>query len=77
MTVTQTVLQQVETYCRASGMSERAFGLAVANNHKLVTRLRAGLGMSTQTLDRILAYIEANPRNASGAAQVDHAPEAA
>lgn len=60
-TLTQTLLARIEAYCRDTGVTERAFGLAVVNNHKLVARLRADCGITGQTHDRILRYIEAHP----------------
>ena len=61
MGLTDTLLQRIEAYCAAARMSERAFGIAVARNHKLVPRLRAGYSVISRTHDRIEAYIAANP----------------
>lgn len=42
MSSRQHLLQRVEAYLASSGMSEWAFGMAVAKDNKLVKRLREG-----------------------------------
>jgi hypothetical protein len=58
MALTEDLLQRIVLFCSDHGMTERQFGLTVANNHKLVSRLRSGFGVNSQTHDRIMAYIE-------------------
>lgn len=59
--LTGVLLARIEAFCRAHELSEREFGLRVANNHKLVTRLRSGRGVNSQSHDRIVAFIEGRP----------------
>jgi hypothetical protein len=61
MSLTDTLLARIEAHCAAHGISEREFGLRVANNHKLVVRLRNGCGVNSQSHDRIVAFIEGRP----------------
>jgi hypothetical protein len=61
MTLTESLLSQILRFCSDHGMTERQFGLTVANNHKLISRLRAGYGVNSQTHDRIMAFIKARP----------------
>lgn len=57
MTLTDSLLERILRFCSEQGMTERQFGLALANNHKLISRLRAGFGVNSQTHDRIVAFI--------------------
>jgi hypothetical protein len=58
MTLTERLLDRILQFCSDRSITEREFGLSVANNHKLISRLRAGYGVNSQTHDRIIAFIE-------------------
>jgi hypothetical protein len=62
MALTESLLNTILQFCSEEGMTERQFGLTVANNHKLITRLRAGFGVNSQTHDRIMTFIETRKR---------------
>lgn len=61
MDVRQAVVARVEAYLAASGLSAYEFGIKVANNNKLVARLRTGRGVTTTTIDKIEAFMRSNP----------------
>ena len=64
--VMQILLREIEGFIgQAEGMTERRFGLAVANNHKLVPRIRAGHGVNARTQSKIMAFIAAPAGNAA------------
>jgi hypothetical protein len=77
MTLTESLLERAVRFCSEQGMTERQFGLSVANNHKLITRLRAGFSVNSQTHDRILAFIgdSKSVRSAKHAPAILAAPE--
>jgi SAM-dependent methyltransferase len=70
------LLAQISSFCQRVGMAESTFGRRVVNDGKLVSRLRFGGRITTQTVDRIHAFIERLlaeraaelPRNPIGAA---------
>ena len=51
------VLTEISEFCRAAGMAESTFGRAAINDGKLVSRLRNGGRITTDTLDKIRAYM--------------------
>src|SRR6266545_2133706 len=61
----QELLQQIADYCRHSGLAESTFGRRAVNDGKLTTRLRNGGRITTDTLDRIRAFITSNSATAS------------
>jgi hypothetical protein len=56
----QELLQQISDYCRHTGLAESTFGRRAVNDGKLAARLRNGGRITTETLDRIRAFMEAN-----------------
>src|SRR6188768_2013029 len=62
----QELLQEIVEYCRRTGLAESTFGRRAVNDGKLANRLRNGGRITTETLDRIRAFMDAN-RNASAA----------
>jgi len=64
------LLEDIASFCQAAGMAESTFGRRVANDGKLVARLRAGGRLTTQTSDRIREYL------LGGAPPAAAAPEA-
>ncbi len=62
--VMHALLRDIEGFIgQAEGMTERKFGLAVANNHKLVPRIRAGHGVNASTQSKIMAFISGTARS--------------
>ena len=58
------ILQEISEFCRARGLAESTFGRRAVNDGKLASRLRNGGRITTDTLDRIRAFMA---RNADGA----------
>jgi SAM-dependent methyltransferase len=56
----QDLLQEISDYCRHTGLAESTFGRRAVNDGKLTARLRNGGRITTETLDRIRAFMEAN-----------------
>src|SRR5579885_1691395 len=57
----QELLQEISEYCRQIGLAESTFGRRAVNDGKLAARLRNGGRIPTDTLDRIRAFMAANP----------------
>ncbi len=55
------LLNEISDYCRLAGVAESTFGRASINDGKLVSRLRNGGRITTDTLDRIRTYISSHP----------------
>jgi hypothetical protein len=58
------ILQEISEFCRMRGLAESTFGRRAVNDGKLASRLRNGGRITTDTLDRIRAFMA---RNADGA----------
>ena len=58
------ILQEISEFCRARGLAESTFGRRAVNDGKLANRLRNGGRITTDTLDRIRAFMA---RNSDGA----------
>ena len=56
------LLREISDFCRASGLAESTFGRAAINDGKLVSRLRNGGRITTETLERLRAFM-ANGRS--------------
>ena len=56
----QQLLQEISDYCRQTGLAESTFGRRAVNDGKLASRLRNGGCITTDTLDRIRAYMAEN-----------------
>jgi len=56
----QDLLQEISDYCRRSGLAESTFGRRAVNDGKLTSRLRNGGRITTETLDRIRAFMDGN-----------------
>jgi hypothetical protein len=52
------LLDDIADYCRRAGMAESTFGRRVVNDGKLVQRLRQGRRVTTDTLERIRAFLD-------------------
>jgi hypothetical protein len=53
----QELLKEISDFCRASGLAESTFGRAAINDGKLVSRLRNGGRITTDTLERLRAFM--------------------
>jgi hypothetical protein len=56
----QELLQEISDYCRQTGLAESTFGRRAVNDGKLANRLRNGGRITTDTLDRIRAFMDSN-----------------
>src|SRR5438128_547608 len=56
----QQLLQEIADYCRHTGLAESTFGRRAVNDGKLTARLRNGGRITTETFDRIRAFIDNN-----------------
>ncbi len=56
----QELLAQISDYCRVTGLAESTFGRRAVNDGKLANRLRNGGRITTETVDRIQAFMDAN-----------------
>jgi SAM-dependent methyltransferase len=61
----QELLQEISDYCRRTGLAESTFGRRAVNDGKLASRLRNGGRITTDTLDRIRAFMEHNGADAA------------
>jgi hypothetical protein len=62
----QQLLQEISDYCRQTGLAESTFGRRAVNDGKLANRLRNGGRITTDTLDRIRAFMAENRGEMSG-----------
>jgi hypothetical protein len=58
------ILQEISDFCRQRGLAESTFGRRAVNDGKLASRLRNGGRITTDTLERIRAFMA---RNGDGA----------
>src|ERR1700692_4751283 len=56
----QQLLQEISDYCRQTGLAESTFGRRAVNDGKLANRLSNGGRITTNTLDRIRAFMTEN-----------------
>jgi hypothetical protein len=56
----QELLACISDYCRQTGLAESTFGRRAVNDGKLANRLRNGGRITTETVDRIQAFMDAN-----------------
>ena len=54
------ILQEISEFCRQRGLAESTFGRRAVNDGKLANRLRNGGRITTDTLDRIRAFMARN-----------------
>ena len=54
------ILQEISEFCRSRGLAESTFGRRAVNDGKLASRLRNGGRITTDTLDRIRAFMARN-----------------
>src|SRR4051812_21796565 len=53
----EALLQEISDFCRQAGLAESTFGRRAVNDGKLANRLRNGGRITTDTLDRIRAFM--------------------
>src|SRR6185295_16015249 len=53
-------LHEIAEFCRKTGLAESTFGRRAVNDGKLASRLRHGGRITTETLDRIRAFMASN-----------------
>ena len=68
----QELLQEISDYCRQTGLAESTFGRRAVNDGKLAARLRNGGRITTETLDRIRAFMADEPHGRAGLAAHHH-----
>lgn len=54
------LLKEIETYCRRTGVAESTFGRQAVNDGKLCARLRSGKDVTLDTAERIRSFISSN-----------------
>ena len=52
------LLKEIGDFCRDTGLAESTFGRLAINDGKLVSRLRDGGRITTETLDRLRVFME-------------------
>ena len=68
--MSETLLRDIAEYCRRARMAESTFGRLAVNDGKLVSRLRLGGRVTTDTVDRVRAFIAREPQPAVNGAPV-------
>jgi hypothetical protein len=56
------LLQEIAAYCRGVRLAESTFGRMAVNDGKFVNRLRSGGRVTTETVERVRSFIQANPK---------------
>ena len=54
---TETLLRDIEAFCRRHRMAETYFGARAVNNGKLLARLREGRTVTLSTAERVRAFM--------------------
>src|SRR5258708_4831425 len=62
----QDLLREISEYCRQTGVAESTFGRRAVNDGKLAARLRNGGRITTETVDRVRAFIASHPEALTG-----------
>ena len=70
------LLVEIESFCRRSGMAESTFGRLAVNDGKLCARLRNGKDVTLETANKIRSFISGNqrPQAANGELHESSAP---
>jgi SAM-dependent methyltransferase len=71
----QELLQEISEYCRQTGLAESTFGRRAVNDGKLASRLRHGGRITTETLDRIHAFMATNRNSVARPTVIARAPD--
>src|SRR4051794_18778931 len=67
------ILDEIRDHCRATRTAESTFGRLAVNDGKLVSRLRDGANITTETLDKVRAFLA---RHRPGQAELQTMPVA-
>lgn len=59
--MSEVLLREIAEYCRHAGIAESTFGRLAVNDGKLVGRLRLGGRVTSETADRVRAFMAAEP----------------
>src|SRR4029077_4430306 len=59
--MSEALLRDIADYCRNAGIAESTFGRLAVNDGKLVGRLRLGGRVTTDTVERVRAFIAREP----------------
>src|SRR6476660_1783136 len=70
------ILQEISEFCRSRGLAESTFGRRAVNDGKLASRLRNGGRITTDTLDRIRAFMTRSADDTPGRRRVLFDPSA-
>src|SRR6516162_4162374 len=62
--MSEALLRDIAEYCRGAGIAESTFGRLAVNDGKLVGRLRLGGRVTTNTVERVRAFIAREPHSA-------------
>jgi hypothetical protein len=62
--MSEALLHDIAEYCRGAGIAESTFGRLAVNDGKLVGRLRLGGRVTTDTVERVRAFIAREPHPA-------------
>ena len=68
--MSEALLRDIAEYCRGAGIAESTFGRLAVNDGKLVGRLRLGGRVTTDTVERVRAFIAREPQHAVNGAPV-------
>jgi hypothetical protein len=60
--MSEALLRDIAEYCRGAGIAESTFGRLAVNDGKLVGRLRLGGRVTTDTVERVRAFIAREPQ---------------
>jgi len=63
--MSEALLRDIAEYCRRAKMAESTFGRHAVNDGKLVSRLRLGGRVTTDTVERVRAFIASEPQPAA------------
>src|SRR5215831_19799710 len=73
--LSEALLRDIAEYCRGAGIAESTFGRLAVNDGKLVGRLRLGGRVTSETVERVRAFIASAPQpRANGPLTVPRTP---
>jgi len=73
MSSAESLLLEIEAFCRRSGMAESTFGRLAVNDGKLCMRLRSGKDVTLETANKIKSFITENQPQQAGDGTIDSA----
>lgn len=71
------VIARIEAHITETGISERQFGLSAVGDHKFLSRLRAGLGVTLTSIEKAERFMEQHQHSLSTAPPNSDAEETA